>query len=102
MYKIVFFRFLRWPPSAILDLKIFKFLVANRVETTNVHRYIFCQNWPNGSGDIVSCSGMFLSYGRIFNYRCTAHLLLRWMKEVLVKWKAEIVPVFYFQCSIIV
>ena len=35
----VFFLFLRWPPSANLTFQIFKFLVDDRVGTTNVHRH---------------------------------------------------------------
>jgi len=34
------FQFLRWPPSAILDFQIFKILVADLVEMTNVHRHL--------------------------------------------------------------
>jgi len=38
-HNIIFFRFLRWLRSAILDFQIFQFLVADRVGTTNVHRH---------------------------------------------------------------
>jgi len=37
--NVAIFRFLRWPPSAILDLEIFKFLVDGHIGRPNMHLY---------------------------------------------------------------
>jgi len=50
---ITFFPFLRWPPSAVLDFQIFKFVVAARVETTNVHHHT---NFVNIGQTVVEIS----------------------------------------------
>jgi len=51
---ITIFRFSRWLPSAILDVRIFKFLVSRQVERARMHHYTkFHQNRSKGCRDIA-------------------------------------------------
>jgi len=46
---IAIFRFSRWPPSTILDFKIFNFSVNRQIGRPNMHRRTkFHQNRSNG------------------------------------------------------
>ena len=49
VFEIPRFLFSRWPPSAILDFEIFKFLVDHQIGRPNMHRHTkFYQNRSNG------------------------------------------------------
>ena len=74
----------RWPPSATLDFHIFKFLVADRLGRTNIHRHTkFRKKWSTRYRDITF---------KLFQMEAVYHLLA--CSAYLPKWLYSL-PMFF-------
>jgi len=77
VYEITIFQFSRWPPSAILDFEILKFLISRQVGRAKMHhRTKVHRNRSNGCRDIA------------FNVFQNGGLPPCWIFRSLIFWSA--------------